>query len=63
MLGDQALLEARLERVAPVDDHARDQAALGVEVVRRHAVARLDIGVRQAAFLEGAFGHGTGLAG
>ena len=44
VVGRDALLEAALERVAPVDHDAGNQAAFGVEVVGRHAVAVIGSG-------------------
>jgi len=56
VIGRHALLEAALQGVAAVDDDAGDEAALGVEVVRRHAVAVIGSGL--AALTLGSFGHG-----
>ena len=56
VIGSDALLEAALQGVAAVDDDARDQAALGVEIMGRDAVAVVGGGF--AALALGSFGHG-----
>ena len=58
MLRGDALLEADLEGVSPVDQDAGHQAALGVEVVRGYPTLDRDIGVRGATLGIRTLGHG-----
>ena len=44
VVGRDALLEAALQCIAAVDDDAGNQAAFGVEVMGRHAVAIIGSG-------------------